>query len=119
MEIWTLTTTLSVFVQAFVRLSNENSEIIFVAEADSNALYKFDLDVSAKSKEFGSKSGKYGVHLIIGDSVISNSVSWHLADINLKFSGEDEVQQVSYIILVKKLNTIVPTIQGFCSHFFC
>jgi hypothetical protein len=75
-------------------LSHENSEIIFVAEADSNSLYKFDLDINAKSKEFGSKSGKYGVHLIIGDSVISNSVAWHLADLNVKFSGEDETTQV-------------------------
>ena len=81
-------------LQAFVRLSLENSEIIFVAEADSNLLYKFDLDVNAKAKDFGSKSGKYGIHLIIGDSVISNSVAWHLADINLKFSGDEDGQQV-------------------------
>jgi hypothetical protein len=66
-----------------------------VAEADTNLLYKFDLDVNAKAKEFGSRSGKYGVHLIIGDSVIGNSVSWHLADLNLKFSGDDEAQQVA------------------------
>jgi hypothetical protein len=32
--------------------------------------------------------------LIIGDSVISNSVAWHLADLNVKFSGEDETTQV-------------------------
>lgn len=79
--------------QAFVRLSLDSSEIIFVAEADSNLLYKFDLDVNAKAKDFGSKSGKYGIHLIIGDSVISNSVAWHLADINLKFSGDEDGQQ--------------------------
>ena len=82
------------FCQAFVRISHDNSEIIFVAEADSNLLYKFDLDINGKAKDFGSRSGKYGIHLIIGDSVISNSVAWHLADINLKFSGDEEAQQV-------------------------
>ncbi len=65
-----------------------------MAEADTNLLYKFDLDVSGKAKDFGSRSGKYGVHLIIGDSIIGNSVAWHLADINLRFSGDEEAQQV-------------------------
>ena len=44
--------------------------------------------MSAQAKEFGGKSGKYEIHLIIGDAVISNPQAWHLADIDLSFPGE-------------------------------
>ena len=75
--------------QAFIRLGDleDDSEIIYVAEPDSSNNYKFDLDVSAKAKEFGSKSGKYSVSLIVGDAVVSNPINWNLADISLKFPG--------------------------------
>lgn len=80
--------------QAFVRLALEgsNAEIIYVAEPDSSNQYKFDLDVSAKAKEFGGKSGKYSISLIIGDFVISNPINWNLADIKLEFpaAGSEE-----------------------------
>jgi len=75
--------------QAFVQLALGDSEIIYVAEPDSSNNYKFDLDVSAKAKEFGSKSGKYSVSLIIGDAVVSNPIHWNLADISLQFPGAD------------------------------
>lgn len=77
--------------QAFIRLGDleDDSEIIYVAEPDSSNNYKFDLDVSAKAKEFGSKSGKYSVSLIVGDAVVSNPINWNLADISLKFPGAD------------------------------
>ena len=76
--------------QAFIRLGDleDDSEIIYVAEPDSSNNYKFDLDVSAKAKEFGSKSGKYSVSLIVGDAVVSNPINWNLADISLKFPGK-------------------------------
>lgn len=78
--------------QTFVRLADPKTgaEIIFVAEPDSNMVYKFDLDVNTKAKEFGSRSGVYEMHLIVGDAVISNAISWHLGDINLKFSDASE-----------------------------
>jgi oligosaccharyltransferase complex subunit delta (ribophorin II) len=71
--------------QAFIRLALNDAEIIYVAEPDASNNYKFDLDVSSKAKEFGSKSGKYSVSLIVGDAVVSNPVNWNLADISLKF----------------------------------
>lgn len=76
--------------QAFVRLFNAKTgaEIIYVAEPDSNSVYKFDLDVNTRSKDFKSNSGLYQVHLIVGDADISNPINWHLADIDLKFSGD-------------------------------
>jgi len=64
-------------------------EIIFIAEADSTLNYKFELDLSAKSKLFGGISGTYLVELLIGDPVISNSIQWPLGELNLKFA-EDE-----------------------------
>lgn len=76
--------------QAFVLLRNKNTkqEIIFVAEADSSKAYKFEMDVGARSSDFGYKSGVYTVELIVGDALISNSFRWPIADINLKFGGE-------------------------------
>ena len=79
--------------QTFVRLGHVESgaEIIFVAEQDKkNSVYKFDMDVGAKAKDFGHSSGKYKVSLIVGDAVISNPVDWHVADIALSFPASGE-----------------------------
>ena len=74
--------------QAFVKLAlGDDAEIIYVAEPDSSNNYKFDLDVSSKAKEFGGKSGKYSLSLIVGDAVVSNPLNWHIADIDLQFPG--------------------------------
>lgn len=75
--------------QAFVRFSSkDNSEIIFIAEQDIAKAYKFDMDVGARSGDFGHKSGTYSVDLIIGDSSLVNSFKWTLGEINLKFQQE-------------------------------
>lgn len=76
--------------QSFVRLNNKetNEEIIFVAEQDTSKAYKFDMDVGARAADFNSKTGLYSIDLIVGDSSISNSFKWHVADIQIKFSGE-------------------------------
>ncbi|XP_060564168.1 dolichyl-diphosphooligosaccharide--protein glycosyltransferase subunit 2-like [Ruditapes philippinarum] len=73
--------------QTFVKLTNLESkqEIIFVAEADSSNVNKFDLNVGGSAKDFGYKSGKYNVELIVGDAVIENPISWKLADVALTF----------------------------------
>ncbi|XP_058460831.1 dolichyl-diphosphooligosaccharide--protein glycosyltransferase subunit 2 [Malaya genurostris] len=76
--------------QAFVLLRHKitKQEIIFVAEADSAKAYKFEMDVGARSNDFGHKSGVYSIELIVGDALISNSFKWLLADVNIKFSRE-------------------------------
>ncbi|XP_059615682.1 dolichyl-diphosphooligosaccharide--protein glycosyltransferase subunit 2 [Phlebotomus argentipes] len=76
--------------QAFVRFENGQTgeEIVFVAEQDSSKVYKFDMDVGARSSDFSQTSGKYLMELIVGDASLSNSFRWHVADINLKFSGD-------------------------------
>ncbi|GAB6028183.1 proteasome regulatory particle base subunit [Chamberlinius hualienensis] len=73
--------------QAFVVLNHVDSgrEIIFVADTDSANTYKFDLEIQGKSKLFGSLSGSYRLSIIVGDSVISNPVLWHLADVSITF----------------------------------
>ncbi|XP_046854712.1 dolichyl-diphosphooligosaccharide--protein glycosyltransferase subunit 2-like [Xenia sp. Carnegie-2017] len=76
--------------QTFVRLMNTktNQEIFFVAEAENNKVYKFDLDVGASAKEsFSSLSGEYQMDLIIGDAAIENSLFWNIGSIKLSFSG--------------------------------
>lgn len=78
--------------QAFVLFQDpkKTREVIFVAEQDSSKAYKFDLDVGARAVYFQHKSGVYSLELIVGDSSISNSFRWHLADIELKFHEAKE-----------------------------
>jgi len=73
--------------QAFVRLSHVETgqEVIFVTERDSSNNYKLDLDVGAKSTELGYLSGLYNMELLVGDVILVNPFSWHLADVTLKF----------------------------------
>lgn len=76
-----------VFVQFVSRETKR--EIIFVAEpedVDQKAvIYKFDLNLNSRSKEFSSASGSYEMNVIIGDVLISNPFTWNLVTVNLKF----------------------------------
>jgi oligosaccharyltransferase complex subunit delta (ribophorin II) len=73
--------------QAFVIFTHLKSsqEIIFVAEADSTKVYKFDADLQKSVKDFDYLSGKYAVKIVLGDAVVNNAINWVLADITLKF----------------------------------
>jgi len=75
--------------QAFVRLTHRESqqEIFFVAEPDVNDVYKFDLDLATKAKDFLYLSGQYSMDLIVGDAVIENPTVWQVADLQLTFSA--------------------------------
>uniref|UniRef100_U5EVZ5 Dolichyl-diphosphooligosaccharide--protein glycosyltransferase subunit 2 n=1 Tax=Corethrella appendiculata TaxID=1370023 RepID=U5EVZ5_9DIPT len=85
--------------QAFVLLRNEktNDEIIFVAEQDTTKAYKFEMDVGARSADFGHKTGLYSINLIIGDALLSNSFKWHLSDVTLNFAQASTKDTVSTI----------------------
>ncbi|KAJ8898514.1 hypothetical protein PR048_003874 [Dryococelus australis] len=76
--------------QAFVKLTHKetNSEIIFVSEPDSLKTYKFDIDVGLKAGEFGHLSGVYSMELLVGDAVLTNSFSWLVVDVKLKFQEQ-------------------------------
>lgn len=72
--------------QAFVQfISKEKEEIIFVAEPDSSDIYRFDLDIYSKAKEFDYASGLYEVSLVVGDAVIMNPFVWKVGEISLTF----------------------------------
>jgi oligosaccharyltransferase complex subunit delta (ribophorin II) len=45
------------------------SEIIYIAEADTSKVYKFDLDLGGQIDEFKSKSGDYSLALLLGELV--------------------------------------------------
>uniref|UniRef100_A0A914WBL8 Dolichyl-diphosphooligosaccharide--protein glycosyltransferase subunit 2 n=1 Tax=Plectus sambesii TaxID=2011161 RepID=A0A914WBL8_9BILA len=70
--------------QAFIAFVHEKTgkELIFVAEPDpATSVYKFDVDLQKSAKDFDGLSGKYNIRLIIGDSVVSNAIDWHLVSL--------------------------------------
>ncbi|XP_078665506.1 dolichyl-diphosphooligosaccharide--protein glycosyltransferase subunit 2-like isoform X1 [Branchiostoma floridae x Branchiostoma belcheri] len=82
--------------QAFVRLTNKRTkqEVIFVAEADDDHLYKFELDIGASAKEhFNSLSGLYAMDLVVGDALIQNPFAWNVADLQLKFPEDSATSE--------------------------
>merc|ERR1712071_519737 len=93
--------------QAFIRLTHQESqqEIFFVAEPDVNDVFKFDLDLAAKAKDFLYLSGLYSVNIIIGDAVIENPRVWNIADLELKFgapsAGKSKPAQLDQMYLPK------------------
>jgi oligosaccharyltransferase complex subunit delta (ribophorin II) len=89
--------------QTFIRLTNTKTkqEVIFVAEDDSAGIYRFDLDIGGKSKDFNNLSGKYSMQLIVGDAVIENAITWHLADVQLTFGDDALLSTDQYRYTVK------------------
>lgn len=78
--------------QAFVRLSHKasKSEIVYIAEADSSKVYKFDLDLGAQIDEFKAKSGDYDLTLLLGDALTTNSVEWAVSELALTFPDPEK-----------------------------
>jgi len=81
--------------QAFIKLTHleTSTEIIYVAEAANTKLYMFDLDLGQASQDFNSKSGAYSVSIILGDAVITNPTSWHVADVNINFPADSSAKE--------------------------
>jgi len=75
--------------QAFVRFYNEQTkqEIIFIAEQDSTGLYKVDLNLQVRAKDFNNLSGVYQLSLVLGDALVMNSINWNLATLNIQFAN--------------------------------
>ncbi|XP_037956936.1 dolichyl-diphosphooligosaccharide--protein glycosyltransferase subunit 2-like [Teleopsis dalmanni] len=76
--------------QSFVRLLNKitGEEVIFIADQDSSRAYKVDIDIGTRAGDFNFKSGEYEISLIIGDAFLSNSLQWHIANIDLQFQQD-------------------------------
>ena len=73
--------------QTFVQFVNRDKgqEVVFVAEPDSSNVYRFDLDLFTKAKEFMYISGVYDIYLIVGDAVLKNPFMWKLGQVNIAF----------------------------------
>ncbi|GBL93594.1 Dolichyl-diphosphooligosaccharide--protein glycosyltransferase subunit 2 [Araneus ventricosus] len=75
--------------QTFVMFVNQKTkqEVVFVAEPDSSSVYRFDLDVKLKEKDFQYASGLYDIHLIVGDHVLKNPFMWKLGQVTFTFTA--------------------------------
>lgn len=71
--------------QAFLRLYSNKKEIIFVAEQDSNKIYKVEVNLAS---ELG-KSGIFDMELILGDAIITNPIRWVLGTIDVNLGVAD------------------------------
>ncbi|CAH0558094.1 unnamed protein product [Brassicogethes aeneus] len=65
--------------QAFIRLSSQNKEIIFVGEEEAGKLYKVEINLGNEL----SQSGDFDIELILGDSLATNSIRWNLGVISV------------------------------------
>lgn len=65
--------------QPFLRLYSSKREIIFIAEKDSNLLYKINVNLAS---ELG-HSGNFKMELILGDAIMSNPIRWNLGTVEL------------------------------------
>ncbi|GFQ75674.1 dolichyl-diphosphooligosaccharide--protein glycosyltransferase subunit 2 [Trichonephila clavata] len=74
--------------QAFVMFANQKTkqEVVFNAESDTSGVYRFDLDVKLKEKDFQFASGTYDIYIIVGDPVLKNPFMWKLGQATLTFS---------------------------------
>lgn len=73
--------------QAFIQFMNKETsqEVVFVAEPDGSKVYRFDLDLFTKAKEFNYMSGVYDTYLIVGDPVLNNPFMWKMGQVNIAF----------------------------------
>lgn len=78
-------------------------------------------DVGSKASEFGYLSGLYSMELIVGDAVLSNSFSWEVADVVLKFSDSAPVPSSSkdqYLYAPKPEIKVCSFLLSVCFFFF-
>ncbi|KAJ8982027.1 hypothetical protein NQ317_007737 [Molorchus minor] len=71
--------------QAFLRLYTAKKEIVFVAEQDSNKVYKVEVNLAAEL----TYTGSYDIELILGDSLITNPIRWRLGSIAVNLVTAD------------------------------
>jgi len=81
--------------QAFAQLINQKTkqEIVFIAEPDASNVYKFELNVAARAKDFGHVSGQYVLSLIVGDASIANPFVWKVGNLKLTFPSVSTVDE--------------------------
>ncbi|XP_006611989.1 dolichyl-diphosphooligosaccharide--protein glycosyltransferase subunit 2 [Apis dorsata] len=103
--------------QAFVRLSSisiskndkKGHEILFVAEADTSHLYKFDMPVGTAAANFNYQSRDYNVELIIGDAILNNPFQWTVATVSLKFPEPSSSERTDKNVFYKSKSNVYST----------
>lgn len=71
--------------QTFLKLSSGKREIIFVAEKDSNQVYKIEVNLAQELAH----SGLFNMELILGDSIMSNSIQWNIGQLEVKLGATE------------------------------
>lgn len=51
-------------------------------------------DIGSRAADFQHQTGKYRMELLVGDSVLSNSFSWEVANVALTFSSGSAPEEV-------------------------
>lgn len=77
--------------QSFLKLSSGKREIIFVAEKDNSQMYKIEVNLAQEL----SHSGIFDVELILGDSVMSNSLLWNVGKLEVKLGTSEPPSTVT------------------------
>lgn len=72
--------------QTFLKLSSGKREIIFVAEKDNSQMYKIEVNLAQQL----ANSGVFAMELILGDSIMSNSVQWNIGKLELKLGSAEQ-----------------------------
>lgn len=73
--------------QAFIRLTSGFQEIFYVATANDEEVYSFELDVAEAASDFRKQSGTYEMVLLVGDFALENPFSWNVGELILTFTG--------------------------------
>lgn len=79
--------------QSAIHFVNEktNEDIIFIADQDRiSKVYNKDINLAYRGKDFNYQSGDYLIKIVVGDSLISESISWTLGKVNIQFNQEYE-----------------------------
>lgn len=84
--------------QSLIYFVNEktNEEVIFIADQDRiSKVYNKDINLAYKGKEFNYESGDYLIKLVVGDSLIEQSISWTLGKVNIQFNNHEPLSSES------------------------
>jgi oligosaccharyltransferase complex subunit delta (ribophorin II) len=82
--------------QAFVIFTNQetNEQAIFVAHRQGRK-YKLALGLDSNVQAFHARSGKYSIHLVVGDSFVQNPIYWELGTVQINFGKQSQNLTVS------------------------
>lgn len=79
--------------QVFVSLVNsETKKELFVVAKPKAGEHKTHLNIGKTVETFGGKSGKYELYVFVGDSLIDNSFSWRVANLDIKYPADFKIE---------------------------